>query len=110
MRQGQENNLRFVRELFRISLGKLQGFCFLVMRKTRKYLSKRFAGKLARRDCNKIDMRMREQQADEFFTGVTGRANHRDPGQRFLHNAQCVFRLATIATNNLVGILDRRQD
>jgi hypothetical protein len=53
---------------------------------------------------------MREKKADQLFTGVTGRADDRDPGQRFLHNAQCVFRLAAIATNNLVGVLDRRQD
>ena len=38
--------------------------------------------------------------AHEFFAGVTGRANHRDLGQRFLHNAQCVFRLTRIATKS----------
>ena len=50
---------------------------------------------------------MRKEQTDQFLAGVTGSAYHRDfrlcaAGDSglyiFLHNAQCVFRLARIAT------------
>ncbi len=107
MRQSEKNDFRLARESFRIGIGKVQGFRFFVVGEARKDLGERFAGELPRRHRDKIDMWVRQQQADKFLAGVTGSANYRDLGfaaadsglYRFLHNAQCVFRLRAIATN-----------
>lgn len=69
------------------------------MSKARKNSRKRFVDELTRRDGDKIDMRMAEKQAHEFFAGIAGCANNRDLDRlAAFHNAQCVFRLDAIAT------------
>jgi len=71
------------------------------MGKSRKNLGEGFAGQLSRSRGDKIYIGMRQQQADQFFPGVTGSAHY---GHfRFRHN-ECVFRLGRIATNFLVTI------
>jgi hypothetical protein len=97
MRQGEKNKTGLARELFWIRIGKLKRSRGLVVRKAWENLRERFAGQLAGRCRDQIDLRMREEQTRQFFAGVTGSANHRD--FRSCHNAQCVFRLARIATN-----------
>ena len=67
-------------------------------RETWKDFGKGFARELSRCCGDKIDIGMPEQEAHQFFAGVTGSANHRD--SRSCHNAQCVFRLARIATKS----------
>ena len=70
-----------------------------MMSEPRKNLRKRFVDELTRCDCDKIDMRMAEQQAHEFFAGIAGCAYNRDLDRlAAFHNAQCVFRLDAIAT------------
>src|SRR5712692_627932 len=107
VRQSQKNYFDVTRELFCIDIRKLQRFCFFVMQKARKDLRERLAGELTRGRSNKIDMWMREQEAHKLFAGVTGSAHDCDlafaaeVGGRyrfFAHNAQCVFRLSSIAT------------
>jgi hypothetical protein len=68
------------------------------MSKARKNLRERFAGQLPRRGRDKIHLRVGEEQTHQFFAGITGSAHHRDLRSR--HNAQCVFRLARIATKS----------
>jgi len=67
------------------------------MSEARKNFRHRFAGELARRGSNKIDIRVREQKADQRFAGVTRSANYCDSRFGRCHNGQCVFRLAPIA-------------
>ena len=75
-----------------------------MMSEARKNLPKRFIDELTRCDGDKIDMRMAEQQAHEFFAGITGSADDRCLDRFFsLHNAQCVFRLDAIATKVFSG-------
>src|SRR4051812_30322318 len=51
-------------------------------------------------------LRMTQKEPDQLFARVTGRAHHRHPGflPRF-HRAQCVFRLAKIATSSVAASL-----
>src|ERR1700736_3370980 len=49
-------------------------------------------------------MRMIQQKPPELFAGVTGSADDSGGYSCCCHNAQCVFRLAPIATNFLVTI------
>src|SRR5216684_5777105 len=76
--QREKDNLGFARELLWIGIEKFEPLRFLVMRQARENLRQGFASKLARSDCNKIDMWMREQQAHHLFAGVTGSAHHCD--------------------------------
>jgi hypothetical protein len=73
--------------------------------KARKNLRQRFAGQLPRGCRDKIDLWMREEQTDQLLAGVTGSAHYRDLGS--CHNAQCVFRLARIATKSCAKKQDR---
>jgi len=68
-------------------------------------LRERFAGQLPRRRRDQINLWMREEQTDQFLAGVTGSAHYRDLGS--CHNAQCVFRLARIATKSCAKKQDR---
>ena len=97
VRQRQKNKTGFPRELSWVGIRKLEFSRSLVMRKARENLGERFAGQISRSCRHKIDIRMRQEQAHQFLAGVTGSANYRD--LCFRHNAQCVFRLARIATN-----------
>src|SRR5436309_6986612 len=109
VRQSQKNYFRVTGQLFRIGFTEPERVGFFNMGKTRKDLGKRFARELPRSCCDKIDMWMREQQADELFASVTGSAHDCDLGfaaedgglyRFFAHNAQCVFGLARIATKS----------
>ena len=55
------------------------------MSETREHIGQCFAGELPRRGGDKIDLRMREKKAHQFFAGVTGGADDRDFG--FRHKA-----------------------
>src|ERR1700693_4098136 len=107
VRQSQKNYFRVTGQLFRIGITEPERVGFFNMGKTRKDFGKRFAGELTRGRSNKIDMWMREQEAHKLFAGVTGSAHNCDFGfaaedgglyRFFAHNAQCVFRLSSIAT------------
>src|SRR2546423_8924485 len=103
--QSEKNKTRFARDLFWIGIGKLERGRGLQVRETWENLGKRFAGQTSRRCRDKIDLRMCEEQTHEFLAGVTGSAHHRD--LRSCHNAQCVFRLARIATKSCTRREDR---
>ena len=100
VRQCEKNEAGALRDLFCVGIGKLQRARDFVMSEAGENVGHRFAGKLARRGGDKINIRMAEQQAHQFFAGITGSANDRDLGS--CHNAQCVFRLARIATKTYV--------
>src|SRR2546423_9917212 len=72
------------------------------MSQARENVGQRFTSQLPGSGRNQIDIRMGQKQAHQFLAGVTGSANDRDLCS--CHNAQCVFRLARIATNFLVTI------
>ena len=98
VRQCQENKSGLSCDLVWVRIGKLESDRSLVVHETRKNLGQRLAGPLPRRCRGKIDMWMREEQTHQFLAGITGSAHHRD--LRSFHNAQCVFRLARIATKS----------
>jgi hypothetical protein len=98
VRQRKKNKTSVARDLFWVRIGKFERGRRLLMREARENVRERFAGQLSRRCRHKIDMWMREQQPHKFLAGVTGSAYHRDLRSR--HNAQCVFRLARIATKS----------
>src|SRR5437764_11369688 len=105
VRQSEKNNSRLASDLFWIGIGKFEGGRDFLMREARKNFREGFADQLARRCCGKIDIRMREQQANQFLAGVTGSAHYRH--LRSCHNAQCVFRPARVATKSYTRREDR---
>jgi hypothetical protein len=105
MWQGEKNKTGLARDLFWVGIGKLQRGRSLLVGKARKNLRERFADQLPRRRRDQVNLWMREEQTHQFLAGVTGSAHYRDLGS--CHNAQCVFRLARIATKSCAKKQDR---
>src|SRR5207253_3667734 len=95
--QREKNDFGVTRELLWINIDKLERLRPFAMRKSRKDLRERLAGELPRSCCDKIDMLMPKQQAYQFFAHVTGSPDQCDFRVLRCHNAQCVFRLSSIA-------------
>ncbi len=111
MRQSEKNNLSHPPELRRIRFDELERSRFVVVRKAREDFRERFTGELPRRGSDKVDMRMTSQQTHQVFADVTGSADNRDFRVLRSHNAQCVCRLASIATKHfsiVAAVYDRR--
>jgi len=66
-----------------------------------KSFGERFAGQLPRGRGDKVDIRMREKKAHQFFASVTGGANDRDFG--FRHKA---MRISSRADCNELSCYD----
>ena len=75
VRQREENKTGGGRDLICIGIGKLQRSRRFIMSKPRENLGESFAGETSRRRGDKIDIRMREQQPNKLFAGVTRSAD-----------------------------------
>ena len=80
-RQRQKNDAGLFRELLGVRLGEAERAGFGMTGKTRKDLRHGLTRILSRGDRREFDVRMIEQESDEFFAGISGGSYDGD----FLH-------------------------
>jgi hypothetical protein len=78
MRQGQKDHAGLFRQQLGLGFGKTQAARSGMIGEFWKDLGKGLAGVLPGSDGHQLRMRMREQQAHQFFAGVTRSADNRD--------------------------------
>jgi hypothetical protein len=78
MRQGQKYDLSLFGEQFGFRFAETKRFCAGVIGKFREVLRKALSCVLAGGDGSQLDVWMRKKQPDEFFAGISGRADDRD--------------------------------
>ena len=78
VRQREKNHVGLLRQQFGVRLGEAQRLGFRMAGELWENLRERLPGVLARGDGDQFRVRMVQQQPDEFFAGVTGRADDGD--------------------------------
>jgi hypothetical protein len=102
MGQSQENDISGFGKLFGGRIAEPNSMGRWMQGRGREHFRDLFAHKLARRYRRQFSVWMTQKQPDELFARVTGCAHDGYPGLLGFHRAQCVFRLATIATKDSV--------
>src|SRR5688572_7638818 len=76
VRESEKDDARFLGNKIDAWFGKAQRASFRIVREPWKYLGQGLAGILSGSDGFELGLRMTQQQADEFFAGVTACTNN----------------------------------